>query len=110
MLADINGHVHNTTKFSKLSELSTDLTVIHYGSKTGSEVAEGEKSNSNSEIARYNLVGAWPSAVSAIDLAWDSNDTLETFDITWQYQYWERVNSSGVKNNTGKLTKIDDNL
>ena len=109
-LADINGHVHNTTKFSKLSELSTDLTVIHYGSKTGSEVAEGESSNSNLEIARYNLVGAWPSAVSAIDLAWDSNDTLETFDITWQYQYWERVNSSGEENNTGKLTKIDDNL
>jgi hypothetical protein len=104
-LADINGHVHNSTKFSSLSQLSTDLEVIHYGNKGEGDATVGG-AGGNPEIARYKLVGAWPSAVSAIDLAWDSNDTLETFDITWQYQYWVRVD--GTTNNTGALKASGD--
>jgi len=108
-LAGINGHVHNTTKFDKLTELSTDLSVIHYGNGGAKSAAEGATTIPPNVIAEYKLVGAWPSAVSAIDLAWDSNDTLETFDITWQYQYWERVSS--VSTDTSALTnKTNDNL
>ncbi len=89
--------------------MATDLTVIHYGNGGGAEsAAAGASVTPPNVIAEYKLVGAWPSAVSAIDLAWDSNDTLETFDITWQYQYWERVTSA--KNNTSALTNGDDNL
>ena len=81
-LADINGHVHNSTKFSSLSALSTDLEVIHYGNKGDGEAVEGG-AGGNPEIARYKLVGAWPSAVSAIDLAWDTNDTVEDYTVTF---------------------------
>lgn len=42
-------------------------------------------------IARYRFVGCWPSEVGAIDLAKDSNDTLEEFPVTIQYDYWERL-------------------
>lgn len=105
-LAGINGHVHNTTQHSKLNELATDLTIIHYGSTGSGNNADATQvaGTANQEIARYSLVGAWPSAVSAIDLAWDSNDTLETFDITWQYQYWVRLATDGTQNDTGKLS------
>lgn len=39
-------------------------------------------------IKEYNFVGMWPSDISTIDLAWDSNDSIEEFTITLSYQYW----------------------
>ena len=97
-VAKINGHVTNTTQLDTLNSLSTDLTIIHYGNGgvTNTDASGQEKVTPN-KIAEYKLVGAWPSAVSAIDLAWDSNDTLETFDITWQYQYWTRETGSSAE-------------
>ena len=37
----------------------------------------------------YQFIGAFPTAVSAIDLAYDANDQIEEFSIEWQYDYWE---------------------
>ena len=31
---------------------------------------------------------AFPSSVSAIDLAYDSNDQIEEFSVEFQYSYW----------------------
>ena len=39
-------------------------------------------------IKTVKIVNMWPSVVSPIDLAWDSNDTIEEFTCTWQYDYW----------------------
>lgn len=41
-----------------------------------------------SVIKTYDFKDAWPSDVSAIDLNYGDNDTIERFTITWQYQYW----------------------
>ena len=41
-----------------------------------------------SVIKTYDFKDAWPSDVSAIDLSYGDNDTIERFTITWQYQYW----------------------
>lgn len=40
-------------------------------------------------IKRYDFVGIWPSDISPIDIAWDSNDTIEEFTVTLQYDWWE---------------------
>ena len=40
-------------------------------------------------IARkYKLFDAFPTDVSAIDLSYDSTDTLEEFTVTWSYDYF----------------------
>jgi hypothetical protein len=39
-------------------------------------------------IKEYTMTGAWPSDVSDISLAWELQDTLEKFMITFQYQWW----------------------
>lgn len=36
----------------------------------------------------YAFKGAFPTDVSAIDLSYDINDTIEEFTVTFQYQYW----------------------
>lgn len=42
-------------------------------------------------IAQYQLVGCWPSEVSAIELNSDSVDTIEEFTVTFQYDYHDRT-------------------
>ena len=39
-------------------------------------------------IKTYNFVGAFPTNVSAIELAYDANDTIEEFTVEFQIQYW----------------------
>ena len=30
----------------------------------------------------------WPSVIAGIELGWETNDALETFDITWTFNQW----------------------
>tara|TARA_A200000159_G_scaffold36582_1_gene32985 strand:+ start:1287 stop:1814 length:528 start_codon:yes stop_codon:yes gene_type:complete len=39
-------------------------------------------------IKTYNFVGAFPTNVAAIELAYDANDTIEEFTVEFQIQYW----------------------
>ena len=48
-------------------------------------------------IRKYVLVDAWPSAVGEVALDWAESSTIQTFDITWNFQWWE---SRGTDNNT----------
>ena len=41
------------------------------------------------ETKRYELRGAFPVNVSAIDLSYDANDAIEEFTVEFAYQYWE---------------------
>jgi hypothetical protein len=40
-------------------------------------------------IKSYTLRGAFPTALSAIDLNYDEATAIETFDVTFAYQYFE---------------------
>lgn len=39
-------------------------------------------------IRSYEIVGAFPIDVSAIDLNWNTTGTIETFTTTFAYDYW----------------------
>ena len=42
-----------------------------------------------STIKSYTLRGAHPTTIAAIALAYDTNNAIETFDVTFAYQYFE---------------------
>jgi len=44
-----------------------------------------------SVIAEYKLVGCFPSEVGEIEVSWESNDTIEEYQVTLAYQYWTRI-------------------
>ena len=46
----------------------------------------------------YEFVGVWPSNISAIDLAWDSNDTAEEYTVEFQVQYFVETDDSNAPN------------
>ena len=40
-------------------------------------------------LKRYNFRGCFPTNISAIDLAYETNDAIEEFGVTFQFQYFE---------------------
>lgn len=43
----------------------------------------------NGDIIRsYQIIGAFPTDVSAIETNWNSTGTIETFNVTFAYDYW----------------------
>ena len=56
-------------------QYKTDLNVVQYAK-------DGE------ELRTYTIVGAFPTTIGAIALDWDSQNTLETFPVTFAYDYW----------------------
>jgi hypothetical protein len=49
---------------------------------------ERDSSVGGSVLRSYNLIGCFPTNVSQIDLAYDSNDQIEDFTVEFQIQYW----------------------
>ena len=45
-------------------------------------------------IKRYNFRGCFPTSISAIDLAYETNDIIEEFTVDFQVQYWESNTTS----------------
>ena len=77
-LSDINSHesnVRNGIVNETPASYKQDATVFQYGKK-------------GDVIAEYKFVGLYPSEVSTIELDWNTTDQIETFTITWQYDYW----------------------
>jgi len=54
-----------------------------------SNVGKGIESGSGLEVAAtYKFYSIFPTSISAIDLSYDSADTLEEFTVEFQVQYW----------------------
>jgi hypothetical protein len=39
-------------------------------------------------IRQYDIIGAFPTTVSDIQLDWDTTNQIETFTVTFAYDYW----------------------
>ena len=46
-------------------------------------------------LKAYKFYGVFPTAVSAIDLSYDSTDAIEEFTVDLQVQWWDALDSSG---------------
>ena len=74
-------------------------------SKDASQTTKDEsKGTDKKQVLRtYKLFDAWPTSVGAINVAFDSNDALEEFDVEFQYQYLDA--SAPGKNNVAGNTE-----
>jgi len=77
-----------------------DITIRQLSKDTDAAVARAGAGGSGSGDANnvlrvYKLIDAWPTSVGAINVAFDSNDALEEFDVEFQYQYLD-ANAPGV--------------
>ena len=94
----------------KLEEWSRTIQSMPMNYQTATSIAEYQSNalvrqfdRQGAHSAAYEFVGIWPSNISAIDLAWDSNDTPEEYTVEFQVQYW--TYASDV--NTGNSESTD---
>lgn len=75
--ASINSHQGNITSFGSASPLQYKSTaLITQFSKTGAPVRE------------YTINGLYPISVAAIEMAWQTVDEIEEFQVTFAYDWW----------------------
>lgn len=72
-----------------------DPNVATENYKTDLEVRQYSKDGI--EIRSYKIVGAFPTEIGAISLDWDSQNTIESFGVTFAYDYWEPIVESSEK-------------
>ena len=75
-----------------LDKLMQDVTIRQLskessGNAKAADAGGGSKSDVNNILRVYRLVDAWPTSVGSINVAYDSNDALEEFDVEFQFQY-----------------------
>jgi len=87
-MANINSHEGNLrqTATSSAADYKAQAQITQY-SKTGQA------------LRTYNFNGLFPTAVTGIGMDWNTTDAIETFDVTFQYDWWNV--SGGVTGDGG---------
>jgi len=74
----INSHAGNIREFGSASPLlyKSNAQITQF-SKTGVPIRE------------YTFNGMFPIEVSAIEMSWETQNTIEEFTVTFEYDFWE---------------------
>ena len=75
----------------KISKLAENRSATSFSNATlyQTSAVVRQLSRSGGDIKAYKFEGIYPVNISAIDLAWDSNDTAEEYTVEFAVQYWE---------------------
>lgn len=87
-MASINGHetnIRNSGATSRPADYQSTAIVRQF-SKGPEELA----------IRAYRFVNIFPTEISSIELDWDTTDAIETFTVTFDYDFWSIENSNDV--------------
>ena len=75
-LSDIDQQVQNVKTYAGNNYKSATDTIVTQFDKNGNI------------IKQYGFVGMFPLNVSPMDLSWDSVNTIQSFGVTFAYDYW----------------------
>jgi hypothetical protein len=67
-------------------------------------VRQYTKTGQSPTSLQYKFVDIFPTDLSAIDLDWGSNDTIEEFTVNFTYQYW----TSSVTPSSGQAVQVQN--
>ena len=79
----LNSHEANYRSVSFNEYKALDSVVNHYG-------------KSGDIINSYTFVGLFPTEVSAMELDWDTTNSIQTFTVNLAYDYWVSTKNSPV--------------
>ena len=98
----INKHDDNSGLINP-AQYQRDAIVKQFGRSSvqsaNSSVTSPTVSSAGDQIPvlkAYKFYGIFPTSVSAIDLSYDSTDSIEEFTVDLQVQWWDALDSSGI--------------
>lgn len=87
----INKHEQNSATLSLPGSSTAGYTANIYVKQLARDGAAGGR-----VVTTYKLWDCFPTNISQIDLAYDSNDQIEDFTVEFQVQYWSRGDTDGL--------------
>ena len=84
----INDNKSNTSAYSRTGEALNYMRPVEVEQLGRDGAGHGLSSGLGSAIKSYKLIDAFPTNISAIDLNYETNDTIEEFTVEFNYQYW----------------------
>ena len=97
----INKHEDNSGQTDPVT-YQTTMRVDQLGrAKVGSDMSSSE---AMPILKSYEFYGTFPTSVSAIDLSYDSSDTIEEFTVDLQVQWWDAIDPKSNKSILGSNT------
>ena len=82
-LEKINSHELNNAPLFKPDNSEGYMATV------GVKQLRKDQTASGTVLRQYDLYHCFPTSVSQIDLAYDSNDQIEEFTVEFQYSYWK---------------------
>lgn len=76
--------IRSNVRTAPQTQFKTDATVIHYS-----------KAGSDARIKEYKFVGVFPVNVAEMSLDWEATNQIQTFGVTFAYDYWIPVVING---------------
>ena len=95
----INTHEGNT------APLFTPNNSDGYMADLGVKQLEKDASEEGAFLREYTLKYCFPTNVSPIDLAYDSNDQIEEFTVEWQYTFFT-ANAEGARSGASAVEVV----
>ena len=92
---EIRNHIESWMELinsNRTNSRSTGMAAI--GSYTGSLKVKQLSKEDTGTLKTYEFIDAWPSSCAEIPLSWETNE-IQTFAITWDYNYWKTEDSGG---------------
>jgi hypothetical protein len=72
---------------NSINTITTNLrTVDNY--KAQATVTQYSKTGDSKPIKTYNIVNCFPLNIADMPLDWDTTNQIQTFNVTWAYDYW----------------------
>lgn len=81
---------------NQINQLAGNLKLLPANSYKSTDATVTQFSKDGSKIRAYQFVGIFPLSVAAMGLNWDSTNTIQTFDVTFAYDYWLPIQVGGV--------------
>ena len=99
-LESMNTHEQNNAPLFKPSENDGYMKKMKVHQMRKDDKTPGVDGSNTTILRTYTLNFAFPTSISQIDLAYDSNDQIEEFTVEFQYSYWTATSG-------GKAFKAD---
>jgi len=90
-----------------LQDIGSSTTSSAQGQAAYRQVNVTQMDRNDNRIRRYTLYDAWPTALDAIELAFDTNDTIEEFGATFRFNYMTATGFAVSKTSSRAQGAID---
>jgi len=97
--------------FEKWSELIQNMNFALGANELNDYFASAvvrQLDRDGNQLRAYRFEGIWPTAVDAIELSFDSTDTVEEFGVTFKVQYWSAIDAGDPLTSSIAINPVSD--